>query len=158
MPVGVMQRWNSEKGFGFIRPNDGGEDLFCHATGLLDGDGSVRDGDEVQFRISYDERKGKDRAVDVEVAGGRGGSGRDRSRSRGRSGGGNFGSKGGGKSGGKPGDWDCPECGAMVFASKDSCFKCGCSRGGGGGRDDRRGGRDYDDRRGGRDYDDRGRY
>eukprot|EP00929_Paragymnodinium_shiwhaense_P108584 TRINITY_DN748_c0_g1_i5.p1 TRINITY_DN748_c0_g1~~TRINITY_DN748_c0_g1_i5.p1 ORF type:complete len:180 (-),score=38.70 TRINITY_DN748_c0_g1_i5:272-751(-) len=159
MPSGIMQRWNSEKGFGFIRPDDGGEDLFCHVTGLLDGEGSVRDGDEVKFRLSYDDRKGKDRATDVEVArggggGGGGGRGRDRSRSRGYGGGG--GGKGGGKSGGKPGDWDCPECGAMVFASKDACFKCGArkssgGRGGGGDRyDDRRSSRDdrdYDRRR-----------
>merc|ERR1719343_164902 len=50
-------------------------------------------------------------------------------------GGGGFGGKGGGgKDGGKPGDWDCPSCGAMVFASKSSCFKCGTPKPGGGGQ------------------------
>merc|ERR1719498_1044468 len=105
MPSGVMIRWNADKGFGFIKPDDGGEDLFAHASGLLDGDGSVGDGDKVTFRIEYDERKGKDRAVDVASEGGggggrrgggggrddsrgRGGGGRGRSRSRGRGGGG----------------------------------------------------------------------
>mmetsp|Transcript_40963 Transcript_40963/g.105753 ORF Transcript_40963/g.105753 Transcript_40963/m.105753 type:complete len:215 (-) Transcript_40963:64-708(-) len=42
-------------------------------------------------------------------------------------------SSGGGKGGGsggkggdsRPGDWECPGCGANVFASKDACFKCG---------------------------------
>eukprot|EP00929_Paragymnodinium_shiwhaense_P047437 TRINITY_DN24063_c0_g1_i1.p1 TRINITY_DN24063_c0_g1~~TRINITY_DN24063_c0_g1_i1.p1 ORF type:complete len:160 (-),score=13.85 TRINITY_DN24063_c0_g1_i1:307-786(-) len=149
MPVGIMQRWNSEKGFGFIRPSDGGEDLFCHVSGLMDGEGSVRDGDEVRFRISYDDRKGKDRATEVELAYGGSGRGLDRSRSRSRghhdsrSGGG----KGGGKSGGKPGDWDCPECGVMVFASKDACFKCGARKSSGGRRGsdrDRSRGRDRD--------------
>merc|ERR1740121_3113425 len=62
--------------------------------------------------------------------------------------------KGGGdKGGGKgiergDGDWDCPACGKMVFASKDECFACGepKPRGGGGG-----GGGRYDDSgRGGR--------
>merc|ERR1740121_1760455 len=88
---------------------------------------------------------------------------------------------GGDKGGGKgierrDGDWDCPACGKMVFASKDECFACGEPKprgggGGGGGRydDSGRGGRspprrspprrssrdDYGDRGGrrGRDYD-----
>ena len=53
-------RWNAEKGFGFIKPDKGDEDLFCHVSALLDGDGSVRDGDRVKFVVQYDERKGKD--------------------------------------------------------------------------------------------------
>ena len=28
----------------------------------------------------------------------------------------------------RPGDWDCRSCGAMVFGSKNSCFKCGSSK------------------------------
>merc|ERR1719401_1687664 len=62
------------------------------------------------------------------------------------------GGKGGDKGGGKgierrDGDWDCPACGKMVFASKDECFSCGepKPRGGGGG-----GGRYDDYGRGGR--------
>eukprot|EP00427_Karlodinium_veneficum_P021552 CAMPEP_0169113990 /NCGR_PEP_ID=MMETSP1015-20121227/28504_1 /TAXON_ID=342587 /ORGANISM="Karlodinium micrum, Strain CCMP2283" /LENGTH=184 /DNA_ID=CAMNT_0009176213 /DNA_START=84 /DNA_END=639 /DNA_ORIENTATION=- len=73
MPTGKMLRWNSDKGFGFIQPDDGSEDLFCHVSGLLDGDDSVLEGDMVRFRISFDERKGKDRAVEVEAIGGGGG-------------------------------------------------------------------------------------
>jgi len=33
----------------------------------------------------------------------------------------------------RPGDWTCPSCGANVFASKSSCFKCGATKSGGGG-------------------------
>ncbi|CAE8718558.1 unnamed protein product [Polarella glacialis] len=157
MPSGVMVRWNEDKGFGFIKPDDGGDDLFAHVSQLLDGEGSVRDRDEVRFKIEYDDRKGKDRATNVEViggGGGRGGGGRSRSRSRspaarrgGGGGGGGYGGGGGGGQESRPGDWDCPKCGAMVFASKSECFKCGEPKGGGrgGGRsrdrdDDRRGG------------------
>mmetsp|Transcript_56226 Transcript_56226/g.91000 ORF Transcript_56226/g.91000 Transcript_56226/m.91000 type:complete len:180 (-) Transcript_56226:148-687(-) len=143
MPTGRVIRWNSDKGFGFIKPDEDGDDLFAHVSSLMDGEGSVRDGDEVRFKIEYDDRKGKDRATNVEVVGGgggggrsrspprRGGGGRDRSRSPPRRGGGGGGGGGGGES--RPGDWDCPKCGAMVFASKNECFKCGESKSGGGG-------------------------
>ena len=57
-------------------------------------------------------------------------------------------------------DWTCPACGANVFGSKSSCFKCGepKPRGGGGDRYDRGRDRDrYDDRRRDDRYDDRRR-
>ncbi|CAE7764016.1 TEX13A [Symbiodinium sp. CCMP2592] len=146
MPRGVILRWHEDKGFGFIRPNEGGENVFCHVTALLDGDGSVRDGDEVIYDVEWDDRKGKDRAREVEAVGGSRRKRRSRSRSRSRGGGGG-GSRsrsrsrrrsppprrGGGGGGGpaferRPGDWDCPNCGAIVFASKDTCFKCGYTR------------------------------
>mmetsp|Transcript_18916 Transcript_18916/g.43430 ORF Transcript_18916/g.43430 Transcript_18916/m.43430 type:complete len:163 (+) Transcript_18916:56-544(+) len=160
MPTGTMARWNQDKGFGFIRPTDGGEDVFCHVSALQDGEGSVREGDEVRYSEEYDDRKGKYRAARVTASGGGGGSRRrSRSRSGGRhggSGGGDYGSRGGGGGGyggggygggggkggdARPGDWTCPDCGANVFASKSSCFKCGATKdggrggGGGGGRD-----------------------
>merc|ERR1712061_483496 len=37
----------------------------------------------------------------------------------------------------KPGDWDCPKCGTMNFASRGECFKCGATKPRDGGRDDR---------------------
>eukprot|EP00929_Paragymnodinium_shiwhaense_P104409 TRINITY_DN6880_c0_g1_i1.p1 TRINITY_DN6880_c0_g1~~TRINITY_DN6880_c0_g1_i1.p1 ORF type:complete len:292 (+),score=56.62 TRINITY_DN6880_c0_g1_i1:76-876(+) len=37
----------------------------------------------------------------------------------------------GGKALRREGDWDCASCGLLVFASKDSCFKCGSRRPGG---------------------------
>eukprot|EP00446_Apocalathium_sp_SHHI-4_P039839 CAMPEP_0177346494 /NCGR_PEP_ID=MMETSP0368-20130122/29217_1 /TAXON_ID=447022 ORGANISM="Scrippsiella hangoei-like, Strain SHHI-4" /NCGR_SAMPLE_ID=MMETSP0368 /ASSEMBLY_ACC=CAM_ASM_000363 /LENGTH=85 /DNA_ID=CAMNT_0018808153 /DNA_START=75 /DNA_END=328 /DNA_ORIENTATION=- len=85
MPSGVMKRWNSEKGFGFIGADDGGDDVFCHVSALLDGEGSVQEGDAVKYRMTYDDRKGKDRASDVELAGGGGGGGGGRGRDRSRS-------------------------------------------------------------------------
>mmetsp|Transcript_69852 Transcript_69852/g.181841 ORF Transcript_69852/g.181841 Transcript_69852/m.181841 type:complete len:122 (-) Transcript_69852:26-391(-) len=94
MPSGTMKRWNADKGFGFIAPDDGGDDLFCHVSCLLDGDGSIQEGDTCKFKITYNDKKGKDQATDVTSSGGGGGGrsggggGRDRSRSRGRGGGG----------------------------------------------------------------------
>merc|ERR1712194_662262 len=87
--TGVMLRWNGDKGFGFIKPDQGDEDLFCHVSSLLGGEGRVQDGDRVKFVKDYDDRKGKDRAIEVAVeggggrrgGGGGGGRGRDDSRS-----------------------------------------------------------------------------
>ena len=42
---GQACRWN-ERGFGFIKPADGGEDLFCHVSSIEDGN-CLREGDEV---------------------------------------------------------------------------------------------------------------
>ena len=45
--TGVALRWN-EKGFGFIKPDDGGEDVFCHFSGIKDGK-SLTQGAKVEF-------------------------------------------------------------------------------------------------------------
>ena len=51
--TGVAQRWNTN-GFGFIKPDDGGEDLFCHYSSILDGK-MLKAGDKVRFVKKYDE-------------------------------------------------------------------------------------------------------
>lgn len=80
---GTACRWNV-RGFGFIKPDDGGEDLFCHVSSIKDGN-AMRDGDIVEYEESWDDRKGKYMADNVtggcreEDTGGRGrGGGRDR--------------------------------------------------------------------------------
>eukprot|EP00434_Breviolum_minutum_P031025 symbB.v1.2.027442.t1/scaffold2818.1/size74726/1 len=115
MPIGVMLRWNEDKGFGFIRPLDGdGPDLFCHKSALLDGDNSVLDGDEVKFVMEYDERKGKDRAIEVERYI--------------RSSHSPPPQRPPPPSARREGDWDCPGCGFLVFGTKDECPKCGLKK------------------------------
>lgn len=36
--AGVLVQWNVDRGFGFIRPDAGGRDVFCHANLLMDGE------------------------------------------------------------------------------------------------------------------------
>ena len=61
---GVALRWNAEKGFGFIRPLDGGEDLFCHAYSIDDGS-ALGEGFHVSFVRKYDGARGKTHADQV---------------------------------------------------------------------------------------------
>lgn len=62
MKQGTVKFFNNSKGFGFIKPADGGKDLFVHQTGLID---EIRENDEVQ----YEEEMGKKglNAINVEV-------------------------------------------------------------------------------------------
>ena len=62
MKEGKVKFFNAEKGFGFITPSEGGEDIFVHKTGLVD---NIRENDQVQYEVERG-RKGLN-AVNVEV-------------------------------------------------------------------------------------------
>ena len=53
---GVACRWN-ERGFGFIKPDDGGDDLFCHVSQITDGN-ALSEGATVHYVKVFDERRG----------------------------------------------------------------------------------------------------
>ena len=64
MATGTAARWNEQKGFGFIKPDEGDEDLFCHFSAIKDGE-MLTEGAAVTFEVVYDEIKGKSRAEQV---------------------------------------------------------------------------------------------
>ena len=51
MPQGTVKWFNNEKGYGFITPDDGSEDLFVHHTGIAGGGGfkSLDEGEKVTY-------------------------------------------------------------------------------------------------------------
>ncbi|WP_334106384.1 cold-shock protein [Methylobacillus sp.] len=53
MAFGTVKWFNNEKGFGFISPDDGGDDLFAHFSEIqATGYKSLRENDRVQFEIT----------------------------------------------------------------------------------------------------------
>jgi len=59
--------FNENKGFGFIKPDDGGVDVFFHVSALRDGD-EITEGKVVNFEMGVDQKSGKTKAVSVDLA------------------------------------------------------------------------------------------
>jgi CspA family cold shock protein len=58
MARGTVKWFNADKGFGFISPDDGGDDLFVHHSEVKTGGyASLREGQKVEFQVGQG-RKG----------------------------------------------------------------------------------------------------
>jgi cold shock protein len=66
MPIGKVRMFNEERGFGFIKPDDGGADVFFHVTALREGDEILKD-KAVTFEVGVDPKSGKTKAVTVDL-------------------------------------------------------------------------------------------
>jgi CspA family cold shock protein len=63
MATGTVKFFNTEKGFGFITPDDGGKDVFVHSSGLSGS--QIKEKDKVEYEVE-DGKKGPN-AVKVRV-------------------------------------------------------------------------------------------
>ena len=65
---GIVKFFNTDKGYGFIKPDDGGRDIFVHVTAVtragLDG---LNQGQKVEFEVEPDKKGKGPKAVNIVI-------------------------------------------------------------------------------------------
>ncbi|HEY9568063.1 MAG TPA: cold-shock protein [Thalassobaculum sp.] len=70
MATGTVKWFNSQKGFGFIAPDGGGNDAFVHISAVeRAGLGDLREGQKVGYELVSDRKSGKMSADNLKVLG-----------------------------------------------------------------------------------------
>ena len=68
MATGTLKWFNDSKGFGFITPDEGGEDLFAHFSAInMPGFKTLKEGQKVSFEVTAG-NKGKKQASNIQAA------------------------------------------------------------------------------------------
>lgn len=69
MASGTVKWFNTQKGFGFIQPDDGGKDVFVHIS-AVEGAGlkGLKDGQKISFEMVTDKRTGRTSAGNLVVS------------------------------------------------------------------------------------------
>lgn len=68
MPSGEVKWFNKTKGFGFIVPDGGGNDVFVHISAVQQsGLQGLDDGQRLTYELKEDPRRGKSSAVDLKL-------------------------------------------------------------------------------------------
>jgi CspA family cold shock protein len=66
MATGTVKWFNTEKGFGFIQPSDGGKDVFVHITAVkAAGLATLLEGQQIEYEMKTE--RGKTAAGDLKV-------------------------------------------------------------------------------------------
>jgi cold shock protein len=68
MPRGTVKWYNSQKGYGFIQPEDGSGDVFVHVSAVeRAGMSGLSEGQKVRFEIVRDRKTGKSAADQLQA-------------------------------------------------------------------------------------------
>ena len=66
MAIGTVKWFNGQKGYGFIQPDNGGQDVFVHISAVEKaGLGSLNEGDKVSYEVVAN--RGKESAENLRV-------------------------------------------------------------------------------------------
>ena len=69
MAIGTVKWFNSQKGYGFIAPEDGSKDVFVHISAVeRAGMHSLNEGQKISFEVVADRRTGKSAADNLRSA------------------------------------------------------------------------------------------
>ena len=69
MATGTVKWFNTQKGFGFIQPDDGGKDVFVHSAAVeRAGLKGLKDGQKITFEMITDKRTGRTSAGNLVVS------------------------------------------------------------------------------------------
>jgi CspA family cold shock protein len=67
LAIGTVKWFNAQKGYGFIRPDDGGKDVFVHISAVeRAGMGGLAEGQKVKYDVAVD--RGKPAAANLALA------------------------------------------------------------------------------------------
>jgi cold shock protein len=68
MPIGTVKFFDSQKGFGFIAPDEGGTDVFVHVSAVeRAGLTTLHEGQRVSFDTVMDQKRGKTNAQNLKA-------------------------------------------------------------------------------------------
>ncbi|WP_420963011.1 cold-shock protein [Brucella sp. IR073] len=69
MNTGTVKWFNATKGFGFIQPQDGSNDVFVHISAVeRSGMGSLNEGQKISYELVQDKRSGRNSAENLRAA------------------------------------------------------------------------------------------